>query len=130
MSGGGDIPRMSQKTDDSGIPRNHTESFCRAPIQTLNRRSPGLLPLLRTAQVCASGQAALFGRQGARPAESLGRRDSVSRFGVARRAQAASPGLKRGMDGRRAGRTLASAGGKSQWRVNPKWSGRIKVCAE
>ena len=74
MSGGGDIPRMSQKTDDSGIPRNHTESFCRAPIQTLNRRSPGLLPLLRTALVCASGQAALFGRQGARPTESLGRR--------------------------------------------------------
>jgi hypothetical protein len=40
MSGGGDIPPMSQKTADSGIARFHTESFSRTRIkrQTATRQ--------------------------------------------------------------------------------------------
>ncbi len=47
MSGGGDIPRVSQKIVDSGIAGDDPESFGRTPIHPPNRRSPGLLPLLQ-----------------------------------------------------------------------------------
>jgi hypothetical protein len=45
-SGCGNMSGVSRKTADSGILRDHTESFRRTPIQTPNRRSPGVLPLL------------------------------------------------------------------------------------